>query len=51
MRQAARDCFEARFEIKKAAETLHAVLAGSMGVNSPSQRTWICPAQIDVRLG
>jgi glycosyltransferase involved in cell wall biosynthesis len=33
MRQAARDCFEARFEIKKAAETLHAVLAGSMGVN------------------
>ncbi len=33
MRQAARDCFEARFEIKKAAEALHAVLVSVMGVN------------------
>lgn len=33
MRQAARDCFETRFEIKKAAETLHAVLASVMRVN------------------
>jgi glycosyltransferase involved in cell wall biosynthesis len=33
MRQAARDCFEARFEIKKAAQTLHAVLTSAMGVN------------------
>ena len=28
MRQAARECFEQRFEIKKAAETLQTVLAG-----------------------
>jgi glycosyltransferase involved in cell wall biosynthesis len=33
MRQAARDCFEKRFEIKKAAQTLHAVLTSVMGVN------------------
>jgi glycosyltransferase involved in cell wall biosynthesis len=33
MRQAARDCFENRFEIKKAAETLHNVLNSVMGVN------------------
>jgi glycosyltransferase involved in cell wall biosynthesis len=33
MRRAARACFEERFEIKKAAETLHAVLASVMGVN------------------
>jgi glycosyltransferase involved in cell wall biosynthesis len=33
MRLAAGECFEARFEIKKAAETLHAVLASVMGVN------------------
>jgi len=33
MRLAARECFEARFEIKKAAETLHGVLASVMGVN------------------
>jgi glycosyltransferase involved in cell wall biosynthesis len=33
MRQAARNCFEARFEIKKAAETLYAVLSSVMGVN------------------
>jgi glycosyltransferase involved in cell wall biosynthesis len=33
MRQAARECFEARFEIKKAAETLHGLLASVMGVN------------------
>jgi glycosyltransferase involved in cell wall biosynthesis len=33
MRKAAGECFEARFEIKKAAQTLHAVLAGVMGVN------------------
>jgi glycosyltransferase involved in cell wall biosynthesis len=33
MRQAARNCFEARFEIKKAAQTLHAVLSSVMGVN------------------
>jgi glycosyltransferase involved in cell wall biosynthesis len=33
MRQAALDCFEARFEIKKAAQTLHAVLTSVMGVN------------------
>ena len=33
MRQAARHCFETRFEIKKAAQTLHAVLTSVMGVN------------------
>jgi glycosyltransferase involved in cell wall biosynthesis len=33
MRQAARECFEARFEIKKAAQTLHAVLTSVRGVN------------------
>ncbi len=33
MRQSALDCFEKRFEIKKAAETLHAVLADISGVN------------------
>ena len=33
MRQAARKCFEQRFEIKKAAETLHAILASVTGVN------------------
>jgi glycosyltransferase involved in cell wall biosynthesis len=33
MRRAARDCFEERFEIKKAAETLHSVLASVMRVN------------------
>jgi glycosyltransferase involved in cell wall biosynthesis len=33
MRQAARECFEKRFEIKKAAETLHTVLARMTGVN------------------
>lgn len=33
MRQAARDCFEQRFEIKKAAETLHTILANVSGVN------------------
>ena len=33
MRQAARDCFEKRFEIKKAAERFYAVLAGISGVN------------------
>jgi glycosyltransferase involved in cell wall biosynthesis len=32
MRQAARICFERRFEIGKAAETLHAVLADAIGV-------------------
>ena len=33
MRRAARKCFERRFEIGKAAETLHAILAGVAGVN------------------
>jgi glycosyltransferase involved in cell wall biosynthesis len=33
MRRAARECFEERFEIKKAAETLHAVLASVMAMN------------------
>ena len=33
MRRAARDCFGARFEIKKAAQALHNVLASVMGVN------------------
>jgi glycosyltransferase involved in cell wall biosynthesis len=33
MRHAAGKCFEARFEIKKAAETLHAVLARVTGAN------------------
>jgi glycosyltransferase involved in cell wall biosynthesis len=33
MRQAARDCFEARFEINQAAQMLHAVLTSAMGVN------------------
>jgi glycosyltransferase involved in cell wall biosynthesis len=33
MRGSARMCFEQRFEIKKAAETLHAVLASLTGVN------------------
>jgi glycosyltransferase involved in cell wall biosynthesis len=33
MRGAAGLCFESRFEIKKAAQTLHAVLASVMGVN------------------
>jgi glycosyltransferase involved in cell wall biosynthesis len=33
MRQAARDCFEKRFEITKAAEKLNDVLAGVCGVN------------------
>jgi glycosyltransferase involved in cell wall biosynthesis len=33
MRQAARECFEERFEIRKAAKTLHAILAGVAGVN------------------
>jgi glycosyltransferase involved in cell wall biosynthesis len=33
IRQAARECFEARFEIKKAAQTLHGVLTSVMGVN------------------
>ena len=33
MRQAARECFEKRFEIKKAAETLHTVLARMIAVN------------------
>ncbi len=33
MRQAAHDCFEQRFEIKKAAETLHTILANVSGVN------------------
>jgi len=33
MRQAARKCFDARFEIKKAAENLHAVLVGVIGMN------------------
>jgi glycosyltransferase involved in cell wall biosynthesis len=33
MRQVARQCFEQRFEIKKAADTLHDVLAGITGVN------------------
>jgi glycosyltransferase involved in cell wall biosynthesis len=33
MRRAAADCFEQRFEIKRAAETLHTVLAGATGVN------------------
>jgi glycosyltransferase involved in cell wall biosynthesis len=33
MRQAAKVCFEARFEIMKAAEALHGVLTGVRGVN------------------
>ena len=33
MRQVARRCFEQRFEIKKAAGTLHDVLAGITGAN------------------
>jgi glycosyltransferase involved in cell wall biosynthesis len=33
MRQAACECFEQRFEIKKAAETLHAILSHVSGVN------------------
>ena len=33
MRQAAGDCFERRFEIKRAAETLHAVLSEISGVS------------------
>ncbi len=33
MRLAALECFEARFEIKNAANTLHAVLASAIGVN------------------
>lgn len=33
MRQAAGECFEARFEIKKAAQSLFAVLASATGVN------------------
>ena len=33
MRQAARECFEKRFEIIRAAETLHTVLVGISGVN------------------
>jgi glycosyltransferase involved in cell wall biosynthesis len=33
MRQLARQCFEQRFEIKRAAGSLHAVLAGVTGVN------------------
>jgi hypothetical protein len=33
MRQQARHCFEQRFEIKKAAGTLHEVLASVKGVN------------------
>ena len=33
MRQRARECFERRFEIKKAAETLRAVLTSVTGVN------------------
>jgi glycosyltransferase involved in cell wall biosynthesis len=33
MRQSARECFEKRFEIKKAAETLHAVLSSISGMN------------------
>ena len=31
MRQAARECFEQRFEIRKAAETLHTILASVSG--------------------
>jgi glycosyltransferase involved in cell wall biosynthesis len=33
MRQAARDCFNRRFEIRKAAESLHAILTNFSGVN------------------
>ncbi len=33
MRQAARDCFNKRFEIRKAAESLHAILTNFSGVN------------------
>jgi len=33
MRQAASECFEQRFEIKKAARTLHAALASATGMN------------------
>lgn len=33
MRQAARDCFDKRFEIRKAAESLHAILTNFSGVN------------------
>jgi hypothetical protein len=33
MRQLARQCFEQRFEIKKAAEALQAVLASVTGAN------------------
>jgi glycosyltransferase involved in cell wall biosynthesis len=33
MRQRSRDCFEKRFEVKKAAETLHLVLANAAGAN------------------
>jgi glycosyltransferase involved in cell wall biosynthesis len=33
MRQAARDCFDRRFEIRKAAESLHAILTNFSGVN------------------
>ena len=33
MRQAATECFEQRFEIKKAARMLQAVLAGAIGAN------------------
>jgi glycosyltransferase involved in cell wall biosynthesis len=33
MRQAAQKCFEQRFEIRKAAETLHTILASVTGVN------------------
>jgi glycosyltransferase involved in cell wall biosynthesis len=33
MRQAARNCFDNRFEIKRAADSLHAILASLSGVN------------------
>jgi glycosyltransferase involved in cell wall biosynthesis len=33
MREAARECFDTRFEIKHAAKSLHAVLASAIGVN------------------
>jgi glycosyltransferase involved in cell wall biosynthesis len=33
MRQAARECFDRRFEIRRAAESLHAILASVSGVN------------------
>jgi len=33
MRSHARDCFEQRFEIRKAAQTLHAVLSSAVALN------------------